>query len=258
MRSAIVRQASAGERMFARFAYAPNDLGYCGPAESAALFELAAEGSSEVDVLRLARGFSGAWPYLCLLAELAGIDDPLDARVVRAYWTGGSVLDRIDGPEFARRLLDTLGGCTSSYWQHLSEDLLAEVQATHGFHVFGIYPWSRLLGAGGQPLRVLDNCRIRWGQVVEVEQQDVVVRCRRLTWDGERLGLARAALERVPYRVRGRGFVADPAPGQWLALHWNWACDRLTEPERAELERRTGWQLRVTNSRLARERQGAA
>lgn len=248
-----------GERLFARFAFAPNDLGYCGPAESATLFNLAVTGRTDAGVEPIAREFSGAWPYLALLAELAGIDNPLDERVVRAYWTGSPLLDGLDRQAFAARLIEYIGAQAGQYWRHLSVDLLPEAAATHGFHVLGIYPWSRLLTtASDQPLKVLDNCRIRWGQVLAVEQEHVVVRSRRLTWDGCQLGLSAAAEERVRLRVDGRSFVDAPKPGEWLALHWDWVCDRLSADERAELQKRTGWQLRATNARLARERKRVA
>lgn len=246
-----------GEQLFARFAFAPNDLGYCGPAETATLFDLAVTGRTDADVEKIARGFSGAWPYVALLAELAGIDDPLDERVVRAYWTGGPLLDQVDRQAFGVKLIDFIGSQAGHYWRHLSPDLLPEATATHGFHVFGIYPWSRLLTvAPTQPLKVLDNCRIRWGQVLGVENEHVVVRSQRLTWDGSQLELAPASEERVRLSVDGRGFVAAPVPGEWLALHWDWVCDRLGSGERAELQRWTAWQLGVTNARLARERKG--
>ena len=82
----------------------------------------------------------------------------------------------------------------------------------------------------------------------------MTVRCRRLTWDGCQLGLGRSAVEQVRLAIDGRGFVEEPVAGQWLALHWDWVCDRLTDTERAELQRWTGWQLRVTNARLAAQR----
>ncbi|HEX8094653.1 DUF6390 family protein [Jatrophihabitans sp.] len=249
---------SDGSRLFARFAFAPNDLGYCGPAETATLFELAVTGDTDADVTAIARGFSGAWPYLALLAELAGIDDPLDERLVRAYWTGSALLRDLDQQAFGSRLIDFLGSRAGHYWRHLSADLLPEATPTHGFHVFGVYPWSRLLNAAsGQPLHVLDSCRIRWGQVQAVESEHVVVRSRRLSWDGCHLELAAPAQERVRLSVGGRGFVEAPRPGEWLALHWDWVCDRLTPAEQAELQHWTGWQLDATNERLARERKAS-
>jgi hypothetical protein len=246
--------SNGGEVLFARYAYAPNDLGYCGPAEAATLFELGATGSSDADVVAIARGFSGAWPYAQLLAEQAAIDDPLDERVMRAYWTGGPLLDSVDCAEFGRRLLDRFRPQAGHYWSHLTRDLLPEASPTHGFHVFGVYPWSRLLVGEqpGAPLSVLDNCRIRAGQVVAVEGAHVVVRSRRLSWDGRRLGLAPAGEERLQYEVDGRGFVRDPGPGDRLALHWDSVCERLDADQVGYLERWTERQLRLTNLRLAR------
>lgn len=246
--------SSPGAVLFARYAYAPNELGYCGPAETAALLELGATGHTDHDVRAIAQGFSGAWPYAALLAGAAGIEDPLDERVMRAYWTGGALLDAIDCTAFGQRLLDLFRNQAGHYWRHLTPDLLAEASPTHGFHVFGVYPWSRLLAGGSpeQPLHVLDKCRIRWGQIVKVDGADVVVTTRRLTWNGCRLGLGAAAPERLRYAVDGCGFVANPQQGEWLALHWDSVCDRLDDLQLAYLRRWTARQLRLTNARLAR------
>ena len=71
--------------LFARYAFPPNELGYCGPADTAPP-ELASH----------AKEFDGAWPYLRAIAEAAEIGDPLDEEVVRSYWVGGPQLDRVD------------------------------------------------------------------------------------------------------------------------------------------------------------------
>lgn len=241
-----------GARLFARYAYAPNELGYCGPAQSQGLLELGATGRSSIDPHALARRFSGAWPYLRILAELSGTADPLAEPVVRAYWLGGGLLDQIDPAIFGTRLLAVIGPQAGHYWAHLTPALLTQALPNHGFHVFGVYPWSRLLAGPGyrQPLHVLDRCRIRWGEVLSVETEHVVVRSRLLSWDGEQLGLASAEPERVRRTVDGVGFVDDPRPGQWLSLHWDWVCDRLGPTEVADLQESTTTQLAATNRRL--------
>jgi hypothetical protein len=247
--------SAPGSVLFARYAYAPNELGYCGPTEAQALFDLGVTGETTADVHSIARRFSGAWPYAALLAELAGIDDPLDEQVMRAYWTGGPLLETVDPADFGTKLLDVIAAQAGHYWGHLTQDLLHEAAPTHGFHVFGVYPWTRLLAElPDQPLHVLDNCRIRWGRMIGVDGDHVVVSSRRLTWDGAVLGLAVPAPERVRLAVDGRAFVPDAAPGDWLALHWDSVCERLTEPDLRWLRRCTSWQLQVTNERLTRER----
>ncbi|NUS91309.1 MAG: hypothetical protein HOQ36_02685, partial [Nocardia sp.] len=125
--------------------------------------------------------------------------------------------------------------------------------ANHCFHVFGIYPWTRLLGRGGdQPIRVLDSCRISWGTVAARRGDDLTVLRRRLRFDGSRLSLG--AAEPVPVPVRdddGFSAVPDAAPGQLVALHWDSLCGRLTLAEARTLAATTARQLRVTNRRLA-------
>jgi hypothetical protein len=260
-----------GEILFARYAYAPNELGYCGPADSAALFELAATGRAEADITAIAARFSGTWPYLKVLASMAGIADPLDERVVRAYWTGGPLLDVTGGGIFGARLLQRITAAGAGrYWAHLTPELLGEAAPTHAFHVFGVYPWSRMLrlhSPGGRTehpaslaahaLHVLDNCRIRWAQVSTVlSPAAAIVVSRRLTWDGTRLALGPQGPETVRLcGADGRGFVPGLLPGDWLALHWDWACERLSSAQLGYLCRWTGWQLEVTNARLARAQQ---
>jgi hypothetical protein len=247
-----------GPRLFARYAYAPNSLGYCGPADTAALFELAATGHTDADIAPIAARFSGAWPYLTVIAELTGVEDPLDERVVRAYWSGGPLLDAVDRTTFGTRLLGRISTEAGHYWTHLTTDLLSEAAPTHCFHVFGVYPWSRLLtsGAPGQPLQVLDSCRIRWGRIVSTRDDRAVVRARSLTWDSRQLGLGPEREESVRLTEGGRGFVSQPRPGEWVAVHWGWVADRLTDTELGYLRRWTNWQLTATNARLARDAAG--
>jgi Family of unknown function (DUF6390) len=266
---------TAGQRLFARYAYAPNHLGYCGPGDSASLAELASTGRTEGDVRSIASRFSGAWPYLCVLAEVTGIDDPLDQEVVRAYWTGSPLLDEVNRARFWRKLLDRIAAAGAGrYWAHLTPALLSEAMPTHGFHVFGVYPWTRLLtpasapasgpGTGsagpasaapgpGPALQVLDSCRIRWGRVTAVDGDHAVVRGRRLAWDGQALRLGEESEDSVRLIEAGRAFVTDVSPGDWLAVHWDLACDRLGVDELSQLQRWTDWQLTATNLRLARD-----
>ena len=104
---------------------------------------------------------------------------------------------------------------------------------------------------------MLDNCRIRWGQVQAVEAEHVVVRSRRLSWDGCQLELAPTRRGTGPAAASAAAsFVDAPRPGQWLALHWDWVCDRLDPAEQAELEHWTGWQLAATNARLGPREEG--
>ncbi len=189
------RWAADGPVVFARYAYPPNELGYCGPEDHATLLEYAAAGVIDPGLADLARGFAGAWPYVELIAHSTGIGNPLDRRVVEAYWLGSSLLDRIDMTTFGNSLLDRFRKRAGSSWGFLAEAIPAGALPTHSFHVFGVYPWVGLLRGerSEHPLHILDQCRIRWGRVLSVDGNQAVVMSQPLTFDGEHLGLG-------PYR----------------------------------------------------------
>jgi Family of unknown function (DUF6390) len=241
-----------GVEMFARYAHAPNALGYCGPPLGATL----RDGSVE-EVRRAATQFSGAWPYLRVLAKMTGISDPLDYRLVESYWLGGGVGANLDAAEFFDALLAIIGPQAGQYWSHLTPDLAREAAGNHCFHVFGVYPWTRFLGGGGrqnsaeQPLSVLDNCRINWGTVLSRDDGDLEVMCRRLAWDGHALTLSEPLARRLDVWTDGYSAVPDVAVGDEIAIHWGRLCGRLQPDQIQALADSTSRQLDVTNQRLA-------
>ncbi|MDQ6934887.1 MAG: DUF6390 family protein [Actinomycetota bacterium] len=248
----MTSQVAVGHRLFAQYAYAPNALGYCGPQGAADLCSVACGDGEHVDVPTIAAQFSGAWPYQKVLADLAGSADPLDETVVRGYWTGNDLTDRVDREAYGAALLQWIQHEAGHYWTHLSDDLLVEAAPTHAFHVFAVYPWSRLLDTGRpEPLHVLDSCRIGWAQVVAVEDRELLVRSMPLEYGDRVLSLGATREERVAYRVDGATFIGAVAEGDWVAVHWGFACDRLTEAQVASLEKWTRWQLEVMGPRLA-------
>ncbi len=108
-----------------------------------------------------------------------------------------------------------------------------------------------LLGHGrGEPLEVLHRCRIRWGQVVSVDGDTVIVRSRPLHYVDGRLLLGTEELETATSGLAGVGPAAGLQPGEWVGLHWGWVCDRLTPRQLDNLRRFTARHLRIVNARL--------
>lgn len=239
--------ADHGPEMFARYAYAPNALGYCGPPLGATLRD-----GSVADVRCAATQFSGAWPYLRVLAKMTGITDPLDYRLVESYWLGGGIGAGLDPDDFVDNLFAIIGPRAGRYWGHLTGELAAEAAANHCFHVFGVYPWSRLLtrGLGEQPLSVLDNCRISWGTVLSRNGNDIDVSCRGLLWDGYALSLSEPSVRHLDVWIDGYSAIPDVKVGEAVAIHWARLCGRLRIDQIRTLADSTARQLRVTNQRL--------
>jgi hypothetical protein len=247
----------SGPVLFARYAYPPNALGYCGPSDSEALRN-AAEIDDRATVAQLAKQFEGAWPYLQLIAACNHIVDPLDRRVVDAYWVGNELLTQIPAMTFAASLDDRFARRAG---RNLDEIASAAVTlgalAHHSFHVFAVYPWLGLLRGGmeGTPLTVLDRCRIRWGTVEAIVGDLVVVRARHLVMSGSILQLAEAESEVARRSVDGDDSLAALAPGDVVSLHWDWICERLNSDALNRLVHVTTRNLAAVN---ALERPGPA
>lgn len=239
----------SGAILFARYAYPPNELGYCGPPDSRALLDYGAEQQVDRGLVQLAQGFAGAWPYLEFIAHATGITSPLDRRVVEGYWLGSSLLDSIDMKTFGDNLRERFRRRAGRGWGYLEETIPAGALPNHSFHVFSVYPWVGLLRSGRAetPLEHLDRCRIRWGEVISVDGDEVTVMSRPLTYEGGMLGLGDRRLETARRARDGVGFLEPFRPGEWVSLHWNWVCDRLSRRQLHMLRRSTLRQLELTN-----------
>jgi hypothetical protein len=219
-----------GAVLFARYAYPPNALGYCGPADAGGLLR---PGAAD-EIARRARRFDGAWSYLEFIAESAGYADPLDVRVVEAYWIGNDLLDRVDPAALVGRLLDRFAGQSGGTWRTAVSRALAH----HSFQVFEVYPWAALLRASGSPtaVSVLDQCRIRVADVVRVDDETATVRSRPLIWTGTTLAPGPPGDSEVRWSDGGRALIPRPSPGDRVAVHWDWLCDTITAAQSDRIE----------------------
>ncbi len=242
-----------GPTLFVRYAFPPNYHGSCGPPDSQALFEYGTAKSYDNGLRDLARQFAGAWPYLELIAQTNGVRDPLDRRVVEAYWVGNQLLDRVGVRPLADSMEERFRRRTGLQFGKLADAALVGGVPHHSYHVFCIYPWVGLLGDDRryqQALTVLDRCRIRWGQVQQVNPDQLVVKSQPLAFDDGRLSLGHPVVEVVERTLNGVGLVAEFHVGDWVSMHWEWVCDRLDARSLAALRRYTGRHLDVVNDRL--------
>jgi hypothetical protein len=242
----------SGTTLFARYAYPPNELGYCGPDDASVLLQRGSAAAQD-QIAEHARQFEGAWAYLEIISHAAGIADPLDARVVEAYWIGNELLATVDQDSLVSTLRERFGDQAGASW--------VPGPPHHGFQVFSVYPWVGLLrrGTGDVALSVLEQCRIRWGEVVAIEGERVRVRSRSLVLTDGLLDLAAAQEQTAAWSVDGRTLLAAEADstvsppvsvGDHIAMHWDWVCDVISAAQVAQLELRTTDQLARTNAGL--------
>jgi len=235
-----------GTTRFIRYAFMPNKLRYCGGDDNSTIFEYGIATVREPPLETILRKFTGAMPYLTLIARSNGIADPFDDRVVEAYWIGNELLDHVE-------VRDMYASLRERYSARLSPKLMALVankapegaRAHHSFHVFDV--WRTAEHLGGDVLATVDNCRISWGTVQAVEGAEVIVDRRPIVLHEGKLALGEPRRERVTRLIEGKGFVMTVAPGDTISMHWGWVCEALTPHQQANLARFTDQHLRLAN-----------
>ena len=244
---------TAGAILFGRYAFPPNQLGYCGPDDHQALFEYVARQRADKGLIELERRFEGAYPYLTLIAQANGIADPFERRVVEAYWIGNEYLERVEAAGFYRSLSErfkTRMDNRSFHW--LTSKLGLGARPHHNFHVFDVYLRAGLMrdDRATIALATMDACRISWGRVVAVDGAELVVQRRALCLREGKLTLGEPEARRVTRQLDGRGFADNAQPGDHVSMHWDWACEVLSPSALRRLMRATRRSLTLANDTL--------
>jgi hypothetical protein len=251
--------------LFARYAFGPNRLGLCGPEDWRSLLELAtssldttgdrgARAARTVDrgLRDLAGRFEGAFPYLQLIADAHGIADPLDRRVVDAYWIGNALSDGVNEALLHGSMASRFRArVTVADWPWLEGKPAAGAHPTHAFHVFDVFPrLGATRRAVSDAVGLMDSCRIRWGRVREVAGEHLVVDVPPLLIEEGRLALGPPRSQLVRRWLDGTGFVTNVAVGDHVSIHWDWASEVLKTSRLEALRRRTLQQLVLANQTL--------
>jgi hypothetical protein len=237
-----------GTLRFVRYGFMPNLLRYCGGDDNRALLDYGAAGVTDRGLRDLLGRFTGALPYLKLIANANGIADSFDARVVEAYWLGNELLEGVEVRALYDAILERFGRQLHGRTRAL---VLGKAPAGahphHSFHVLDVH--SRV-GDLPATIETLESCRVSWGRVLTVDRGELVVERQPLTLRGGKLMLDAPRRERVLRQVDGRGFADGAQAGDWVSLHWGWVCEVLTERQRANLERYTRHHLAIANQTL--------
>ena len=243
----------SGPILFARYAFGPNRLGYCGSDAVDELFAGATVAPDDRGLRELAMSFEGAWPYLELIARANGLPDPLDRRVVEAYWLGSPLLDQVS-PRLMAESLDARfrPRVRPGAWHCLGDKAGTGGVPVHAFHVLDVFPRVGLLRSSSTDgaLEVMDACRIRWGRVLERDGDALVVNAVPLVMTDGCLALGPPRAERVQAWRDGVAFVEGVDVGDIIAIHWSWACDRLTPARLSELMWWTQREIGVANQTI--------
>lgn len=236
-----------GVSLAARFSIATNRLNYCGPAEAEpALYRAIVSGTGSDAARRALEGFEALWPYLDAIGRKHHLD-PLDEKVVEAYWIGNELLDRFDREDF-RSLLTALmrRGLPASIAERLARHLPREPIPHHLFHV-GFVGVGAVTGHVPTTLPNVEACRPAAATVVSVEGETLRLRRTPLRTEEGRLLPGDPREESVPFDRRALG---DVRAGREVVLHWGWPALELSRAQARALNAYSERALSAANEAL--------
>ena len=240
----------------AKHAFMPNTLGYCGPDERGLIKEGLEDGIPGDSVVRTLERFEAAYPFLKLIARNTG-RQVFDYEVPEAYWIGNSLLDRIPPPDFYSFSHRELQGKDHAKVRDLFRELDGKATPHHSFYVMSTYAASSEADGANVDNEsekkigtLIDNCRISWGNVVDVGREELKVSYRPLELSGRTLALAEPRLKKVRYNPLVKPF-GSVRRGAVVSLHWGYACDVLTHAQELNIAKYTRSDLTQVNRYLA-------
>jgi hypothetical protein len=225
----------AGLRKALRYGYVPCKLGLCGPNDKKKfkIIDDFLRGNMKLadKAEKILREFRGAFPYYQLIAKVNKISDPLDKKVVEAYWLGNSLLENIKGKNL-KDMMKTkflpLGHMPREKIEKISDKSLAY----HNFHVMSI---GSVTGTLKETKKALDLCRVSWGKVSKVEKSEIITE-----WQPLKFGNKKTLGIFVKKAVRwNKNLLPAIKKGDWISIHWNTAIEKLNNSQLKNLRKYT-------------------
>jgi hypothetical protein len=234
-----------GMLLFIQYAYMPNRLEFCGTEDHGALYDYWQARQTDPGLNQLLLAFTGALPYLKLIAHSNGRADPFDRQVVEAYWVGNELLDNVEMRHFFQALTERFDKqLQGKMREYILRKIPAGARPHHSFHVFDVHSQ---IGELAHTLEVMENCRISWGQITTVEPAHFLINAQPLILHNGKLCLGNAVARRVLRQINDKGFTQGAQIGDWISVHWNWACDVLSIQQVQRLEQYTKQHIQLAN-----------
>ena len=213
-----------GAELASHYAFPPNNLGYCGRKSfrhSLRSFLGGETGTSRLE--QEIRGFRIHYAYLKLIARENGLR-PFDERVVRAFWSGNSLLESVSRDSMKRFIAEVLfAGKRSARAKALTDNLPDGIRPHHSFNVLYV---NFVTDSVERSIKNFDSCCVSAAKVLEAKGKQAIVIRKALTWkDGFRLEERR---DKIDLERSGIRLVPGLKKGDTVAVHWGMAVEKLS------------------------------
>jgi hypothetical protein len=245
---------AAGALFHAKHAFMPNKLGYCGPDDRGIILERLRDSTVDDRLVSMLKNFEAAYPFIQLIGKSNGRDS-FDRRVTDAYWIGNGLLRNVSTKAFYDFALEDLRKKNGEQIRSLFLTLRDKAMPNHTFYVISttmsiISDFHHTSAANPEKLsETMDNCRISWGEVTKVDSDQLKVRYRPLRVKYGALSLGPEIRKTIEYDRSVSPF-NKIVPGDYVSIHWNFACDILSEAQLWNIQAYTKKDIEAANTFL--------
>lgn len=232
----------------ARFSLPPNSLGYCGRDSASTKFRRCITKGDCKGVEEEVAKFIVLYPYLKTISKITKL--PIFSyEVIESYWIGNDLLKRVKLKHYNLLLKNfEKQGVPDFFIKELKEKTPKVFIPNHLFHVLHVGV-GKASGAVPFNLSSINNCMIRWGEVIELKEGKAVINLYSLKEEEIPLpllikGVPKAVdllvgsyllivkKETIPFN---RELIPGLKTGDIAAVHWNMVVKILTKQEEENL-----------------------
>ncbi len=230
----------SGLKVAALYSFPPGRFGLCGMGEKAGdeLFHFLI-GEKVPKIRKILESFEGALFYYKLIAKENKISDYFDERVIRAYWIGNELLEKVKVSKLKEMIKKDFKK------PNLAKILPDFSKPHHSFHVLVAGPMRKDLE---MTEGMKDLCKISWGKILKIED------CR--------LQIANLEVEYQPLLKEKEWFLGKPIKrkifwykrilpkikvGDTVSFHWDLALEKLSKKDLKNLEKYTEFSIKSAN-----------
>ena len=238
-----------GMLLAARYAFSPNKLQYCGGNKNSNLFEYVSQSQQDQGLKDILSEFETMYPYLRLIADSNKIKDPLNSKVSEAYWIGNDLLNNISMNNFYNYLIDKQN-LKKKFKMKMAEKVIGKIpvgaKPHHSFHVLnipkrtGYYPVEHTL-------ETINECLILPAKVLKIKSGKLEIKFRPLIFKDNQFVFGKHENKDIHFEFRDKNFIKNIKIGDWVSMHWSWACDKLSDLQVMNLNKWNGYSVRLAN-----------
>ncbi len=238
-----------GMLIAARYAFSPNKLQYCGGDKNSNLFEYVSQNQQDKGLEEILAEFQTMYPYLKLIADASHISDPLNSKVSEAYWIGNDLLNNVSMNNFYSYLIDKQN-LKKKFKMKMAEKVIGKIpmgaKPHHSFHVLnipkrtGYYPVEHTL-------ETINECLILPTRVLKIKSGKLEIKYRPLIFKDNQFIFGNLENKDIYFKFNNKKFIENIKIGDFVSMHWFWACDKLSDLQVMNLNKWNGYSVGLAN-----------